>query len=121
MPHDPLSKTRTILAEITAERLRQIEVEGCTPAMDSGYVSNELLRAALVYAEPERLFVERQTEDHRGSYTMFEPLRWPWQWHFLKRKSRREDLIRAAALLAAEIERLDRWDAAERKEKLANG
>jgi hypothetical protein len=35
---------------------------------------------------------------------------WPWSLHWWKPKSPRRDLIRAAALIVAEIERLDRAD-----------
>ena len=39
---------------------------------------------------------------------------WPWDPHWFKTSSRRRDLIKAGALILAEIERLDRM--AERQE-----
>jgi hypothetical protein len=39
------------------------------------------------------------------------PALWPWGAHWWKPKTGRRDLVRAAALLVAEIERLDRINA----------
>ncbi|SUU02078.1 Uncharacterised protein [Acinetobacter baumannii] len=44
------------------------------------------------------------------------PEYWPWDDCYWKPKSPRQDLVRAAALLIAEIERLDREVKAESKE-----
>lgn len=38
---------------------------------------------------------------------------WPWATHYWKPKNRRQDLIRAAALIQLEVERLDRKVAGE--------
>jgi hypothetical protein len=39
---------------------------------------------------------------------------WPWNWTYWKPRNRRHDLVRAGALILAEIERLDRADGARR-------
>lgn len=103
----------SVIDEIAAERRRQIEQEGWTPEHDD---CGQLAMAAGWYAlnakahhwsdvlgvaDPDcvayRLFAE---ED--GFY------RWPWSRQWWKPKNPRRDLIRAAALIVAEIERLDR-------------
>lgn len=88
-----------VIAEVAAERVRQIEVEGWTPEFDDGHRSGELARASVTYALPH------DWKAHDDSF-----------WPFInppKFKDRRRDLIRAAALLIAEIERLDRMEASE--------
>jgi hypothetical protein len=80
-----------VIADILAERLRQIEVEGFSPVRDDGYTQGQLANAAACYAT--------QT-----------PLHWPpdWDQKWWKPTTRRRDLVKAAALLVAELERLDR-------------
>lgn len=107
--------------DVLNERLRQVQREGWTPEHDDAHGDNSLALAAVCYALPpkyreleERPF-ERIADQAQGeSVILREYLRvpWPWpvRWHgfWWKPKSRRQDLIRAAALLIAEIERLDR-------------
>jgi hypothetical protein len=84
-----------VIEEISAERRRQIEVEGWTPEHDDEHANGELARAAASYAISD------------GYFENISAL-WPWEDEWFKPKDRRRDLIRAAALLVAEIERLDR-------------
>lgn len=90
----PVPRTNTTGAElIAAERQRQIDVEGYTPAMDaSHYRGNQLIRAALTYLN---------TDLDRMLY-------WPWPPSTFKptRNDRVRELVKAAALIAAEIDRL---------------
>ena len=82
---------------IAAERRRQIEIEGWTPESDDAYVGGELAIAAACYVDgPGK--VDQNTA----------PPRWPWLPIWWKPRTRREDLVRAGALIAAEIDRLDR-------------
>jgi hypothetical protein len=83
------------LLDVAAERRRQIEVEGWTPEHDDEHNAGELARAAACYA----IF-----------NTAPAPTMWPRQWDtsWWKPKDDRSNLVRAAALLLAEIERLDR-------------
>lgn len=94
-----------VIAEITAERKRQMEVEGWTPKHDDEHDDGSLARAAACYAMPGhvRIMPAGGTETIRSRVW---PLSWDPDWW--KPKDRRRDLIRAAALIVAEIERLDR-------------
>ena len=82
----------SVIDEIEAERRRQIDVEGWTPEHDDQHADGSLAQAAACYAI--------------GS-----PLYWPWDCKWWKPKGERRDLVRAAALIVAEIERLDRGEA----------
>lgn len=88
---------RQVIDEIATERRRQIVVEGYGPEHDDRHVDGDLARAAACYA----LHASREVpaEPHPRHF----PLDWEW-----KQKGRRRDLVRAAALIAAEIDRLDR-------------
>ena len=90
-----------VLADIVAERKRQRDVEGWTLAHDDMHDEGELAEAAACYAW-------NQTQDADGV-----PPQWPWHEEWWKPKGRRRNLIRAAALLVAEIERLDRLAASQ--------
>jgi hypothetical protein len=102
--------------DVLAERLRQISAEGWTPEHDDKHTDGELTSAAVCYAiaafspsadkrNPwKRLF-------YRGEEFIahtFIANNWPWDRKWWKSKSRRRDLVKAAALILAEIERLDR-------------
>jgi hypothetical protein len=84
------------LLDIANERQRQQMVEGWTPEHDDAHDSGEMARAAVCYADP--LNESRENP----------PPKWPWDARWWKPKDRRRDLVRAAALIVAEIERLDR-------------
>ena len=83
--------------DVLSERQRQIEVEGWTPEGDAAYRDGELADAAACYARPR--------------YRMGEtcPPEWPWAGKWWKPTDRRRNLVKAGALILAEIERLDRW------------
>lgn len=89
------------LLDVAAERRRQIEAEGWTPEHDDGHSDGALAMAAACYACPDpriEVFPNGQQS----------PEGWPWSAYWWKPKDRRSNLVRAAALLLAEIERLDR-------------
>jgi hypothetical protein len=77
--------------DVVAERRRQIEVEGFDLLHDQQYVRGELLDAAACFM----------------SYFDQAPALWPFKPSMWKPKDRRFNLVRAAALMLAEIERLD--------------
>lgn len=82
--------------DVIAERERQKAVEGYTEAHDDDHVDESLAQAAACYAMP----------DGSGFIHSFWPSRWqPCRW---KPNDRRKNLVRAGALVLAEIERLDR-------------
>jgi hypothetical protein len=97
--------------DVIAERKRQVCAEGWTAKHDDEHWHGEMALAAACYA------CNAATWAQRGAGTLPEAdyvrlsspgFRWPWAQKWWKPKSQRRDLIRAAALLIAEIERLDR-------------
>lgn len=83
--------------DVLAERRRQIEAEGWTPAHDDRHGAHELAEAAACYC----LSSVGHTFDF---FTMI----WPWEQHWFKSSGPRRDVVKAGALILAEIERLDR-------------
>ena len=96
------------LADVAAERRRQIDVEGWTPEHDDEHSRGELARAAAAYCAIAGN--DDETRGHRLRAGWL-PATWPWDPSWWKPKDRRRDLVRAAALIVAEIERLDRLSA----------
>ena len=94
-------KIKTVIKEIEAERRRQINDEGWTTENDDGHDGGEMAKAASCYAL-------QAAGDPRGYVIDEPPDIWPWSKRWWKPKSPRRDLVRAAALIVAEIERLDR-------------
>jgi hypothetical protein len=84
--------------DIAAERKRQIEVEGWTAEHDDLHRDGVLARAAACYTDPTYPLIGHT----------FLPMGWPWGASWWKPTTRRRDLVKAAALIVAEIERLDR-------------
>lgn len=90
--------------DVLAERRRQIEVGGWTPEHDSEHDVAELATAAACYVLSATSGFS--AEEYAGDV----PTAWPWDPKWWKPKGYRRDLVRAAALLIAEIERSDRDD-----------
>lgn len=99
--------------DVVAERQRQIDAEGWTLDHDDQHGDRSLAVAAACYAmhyarrswlvkDPD--FGEERYQDEQY------PDEWPdsWATEHWKPKNPRRDLVRAAALLVAEIERIDR-------------
>lgn len=108
----------TGLDVIAEERARQVSVEGWTPEHDDGHDSGELAMAAACYAAPDLIYVE---ERHVNSVGFIDP--WPWDEaddkrprdgnvivpsHRASPANRIRLLAKAGALIAAEIDRLQR-------------
>lgn len=91
--------------DIAAERRRQVEVEGWTPEHDDEHDDGALARAAACYAAIESGLSSAVVYDGRNATP--EDVLWPFP-GWLKPKGHRRNLVRAAALIVAEIERLDR-------------
>lgn len=103
------------LEDIAAERQRQIEHEGWTPAHDDKHEYGELAQAAAAYAShtPHREQVDAFAQragggESRVGWFLPYTLLWPWDRTWWKPTDRRRDLVKAGALIVAEIERLDR-------------
>lgn len=96
--------------DVIAERARQISDEGYDQAHDDKHFDGSIARAAACYAFPEYDREYEVRREHGAHYAV--PKHWPLSWHakHWKPKTRREDLVRAGALIIAEIERLDRRD-----------
>jgi hypothetical protein len=93
-----------VIVEIAAERERQITQEGWSLEHDDQHRDGSMAFAAASYIDPE-LYTPGWPYGESPR-----PVKWPRSWglEWWKPKDRRRDLIRAAALLVAEIERLDR-------------
>lgn len=99
------------LDDIAAERQRQIDKEGWTFEHDDEHEDGSLADAAACYAATTRAFkAEEIVGAGYKTFTVYSEL-WPKSWsdHWFKpKRNRRRQLVKAAALLVAEIERLDR-------------
>lgn len=87
------------LDDIAAERQRQRAVEGWSLGHDDAHRNGVMARAAAAYA----------ISSFDGNSGWARSI-WPWDWDWWKPKDARRDLVRAGALIVAEIERLDRED-----------
>jgi hypothetical protein len=105
MPDPESEEAMSVIDEIAAERRRQLEEEGWTLEHDNTLVRGELARAASAYAGHAARF-----HNVRGIKYQTKPMHpgWPWDKELWRPKDPRRDLVRAAALIVAEIERLDR-------------
>lgn len=95
----------TGIAAIAAERKRQIEAEGFTPEHDDEHDAGELSGAASAYALSAACQLSPYTMPLDEVPDAF-PHTWSQKWW--KPGTAREDLVRAGALIAAEIDRIDR-------------
>jgi len=84
--------------DVLAERQRQIDVKGWTPEHDDEHGDGSLSVAAMAYLD----WVHGEYPD--GDV----PINWPWGLSYFKPKYHRTALCKSAALILAEIERLDR-------------
>lgn len=97
---------------IAEERRRQVEKEGYSPEHDDQHTLEEIALAAACYATPLRA---RHRRHHYGSGRAvnddgsdFISSSWPWEKEAWKPTTRVRELIKAGALIAAEIDRLQR-------------
>ena len=88
------------IQDIYDERQRQIDVEGFDFARDDKYTDWSLSRVAACYC----LAVSRSSK----IIWQFWPSSWDWNWFKHNSANPRRSLVKAGALIVAEIERLDR-------------
>lgn len=92
----------TAIELIAAERTRQIEVEKYSAEHDDEHGDVSLISASVAYSQAaynQSMFGSRADLDHiRVMY-------WPWDRRSWKPKDRRSNLVKSAALIAAEIDR----------------
>lgn len=109
----------TIAGEILLERMRQTTGEGFTCAHDDAYPGGVLVRAAVSYAAHASVALslrQAMARNPKSAAAYREgkvPGTWPWAGDWWKPVDPRRDLVKAAALIVAEIEKLDRATAAE--------
>jgi len=94
-------QTESVLDEIGRERYRQVEEEGWTLNHDDKHEGGELALASGCYA----LRSAKASIHHVATGI---PLSWPWARGWWKPTTDRRNLVKAGALIVAEIERLDR-------------
>ncbi len=87
---------------IETERYRQILDEGYCEDHDDRHDDGELIAAAICYCEA----ADRISNDWPDYERI--PNAWPWKSEDWKPKDNIRDLVRAGALIAAEIDRLQR-------------
>ncbi|HVI51535.1 MAG TPA: hypothetical protein VM661_10020 [Candidatus Sulfotelmatobacter sp.] len=97
----PNNTTSRVIDEIYSERRRQVDAEGYSARHDDKH-PGQMAAAAACYAI--RSSEDVSLEIRRDTITTL----WPWEISAYKPKDTRRDLIRAAALIVAEIERMDR-------------
>lgn len=98
-PSSPLSDG---YMAVWRERMRQISTEEFSRERDDQYENGELSAAASAYAA-KAIYVSANRENA--------PSLWPWSPKWWKPSTPRRDLVKAGALILAEIERLDRAEA----------
>jgi hypothetical protein len=106
---NPASRgTLRAVESVFVERLRQISQEGWTQEHDDCHHSGEMALAAACYAISSFVGLGMATHTWTAELNEFIRRLWPWSPSWWKPKDQRRDLVRAAALIIAEIERLDR-------------
>jgi hypothetical protein len=91
---------KTGIEFIAEERQRQIESEGYTLEHDTQHTDESIIFAAICYAKPE------SHREYLYEYTA--PIGWRWDVKYWKPtpNDRVKELVKAGALIAAEIDRL---------------
>lgn len=91
--------------DVLTERQRQVTAEGWTPEHDDGHGAGELALAASCYAAISSTKLNGVPSLYEDDYP---PPNWPWHSEWWKPADARRMLVKAGALILAEIERLDR-------------
>ena len=86
------------LIDVVQEREKQINVKGYQEVWDDRYPAGLMAKAAIAFIHSSN------GNPHWRDY-------WPINWKPANPKGPRQDLVRAAALLIAEIDRIDRAEA----------
>lgn len=109
---DRPSDVKDGVASIAEERARQIKEKDFNDSHDDCATNGQLAKAAACYAmhsarlSDYRAGMEQATPEERGKAMP----QWPWDIEWWKPTTRRRDLVKAGALIAAEIDRLDRME-----------
>ncbi|WP_175712160.1 hypothetical protein [Burkholderia ambifaria] len=104
---EPRAEVTDAARDVLAERRRQVDDEGWTPEHDDEHNGGEMASAAASYAQ-------RAGMHEAGAMVgpcPQPPKFWPWDNEWWKDAGARRNLVKAGALILAEIERIDRADA----------
>lgn len=96
---------------IAAERQRQMTCEGWTPEHDDKHADESLAKAAACYAYTDSFnaYIAEYAENGGRDLIGHVPRAWPWHRDWWKPgPDRVRELVKAGALIAAEIDRLQR-------------
>ncbi|WP_339774256.1 hypothetical protein [uncultured Thalassospira sp.] len=96
------------IRDVIAERNRQVADEGFDTAHDDANTRHELARAAACYAAKAAF-----PNVGEASFIDIFMRVWPWDERWWKPAGHRQNLVKAGALILAEIERLDRVETKE--------
>jgi hypothetical protein len=100
------------LRSVLAERIRQIQFHCFYPDQDEEYVNGDLALAGACYA----VEAVKQATETEGAMRLA-PEAWPWMAASWKPHDQRRNLVKAGALILAEIDRLDRAAAIAKEEQ----
>lgn len=122
-----MDKLTSAAVDVLNERKRQIEAEGWTPEHDDTHNQGDLALAAAVYASPVNIYRKKFVA---GGVSFLDPFPWDYGKHYeygenrptgrnygsnvppdpstYNYEERRDLLVKAGALVLAEIERIDR-------------
>ena len=103
-------------SDVLFERRRQVGTEGWSPDHDDQHKNGEMPLAAGLYAISAGFALKYLDGETK---TCPVPDGWPWASEWWKPSNARQDLVKAGALILAEIERIDRF--AFRELHLCNG
>lgn len=106
---------KTGIELIADERKRQIESEGYTPQHDSEHTASEIISAAQTYLHSADLHILSESFEpsalwHKTNESFYwnEVKRyWPWDEKSFKPTTTLRDLVKAGALIAAAIDRIN--------------
>lgn len=110
-----MENTDYALKLIAEERMRQLEDEDWTPDHDDCHTRGQLALAASCYANPNELTEIDLYPFNNSIHTKLKigrNLNWPWNkvWWKPSPNNRIRELVKAGALIVAEIERLKRLE-----------
>lgn len=110
MPPEPRLTSSRAEHDVLAERERQVGAEGWTTRHDDEHDGGDLATAGACYALNAACVLHpfNGTPLEITAERLVGGIAWPWELESWKPKDPRRDLVRAAALLIAEIERIDR-------------
>lgn len=105
--HTTITKMKTGTELIAEERARQINSENWTASHDDGHKRMEMSQAAVAYASAAVLLVLDASSV--ADISTSRPMDWPWARKWWKPSNEPiRNLVKAGALIAAEIDRLQR-------------